>query len=175
MVALNILSLYLYKKVILQATNITCYGNYQFFIVKLSNISLQVKYIIDNSIFKAKFSYISKLNNIAISIFYNHLYIGSAYCLNSISLSRYIYSIWGNWDKFDFNNVFISNIANNNNLKTEPEDFNSLENNLDNLDKLDDIYDLSLVISALYAGILASKFLSSFMFLWSDSASMKAI
>lgn len=56
-IALNILSLWSCKKAILRATNITSYDNCHFFIARLSNISLFIKYIIEGFIFAEKLGY----------------------------------------------------------------------------------------------------------------------
>lgn len=56
-IVVNVLSFQLYKKAILQARNLTFYDNYHIFIANLLDISLLVKYIIDNSIFKEKLGY----------------------------------------------------------------------------------------------------------------------
>lgn len=90
MVAFNILSLWLYKEVVLQAINATFYDNYHSFIAKLSDIFLLVKYIINDSIFKKKLGYTGMLNNTIISTFPNLFYIGSTHLSNNIALSRYV-------------------------------------------------------------------------------------
>ncbi len=95
-VVLNILSLRLYKEVVLRATDTTSHSNCHFFVVKLLDISLLVKHMIDNSIFEEMLGHTGIPNNIAISAFPDLFYIGSVYLSNDIALSRYIDSAQGN-------------------------------------------------------------------------------
>lgn len=74
------------------------------------------------------------------SAFLDIFYIRSTHFSNGIVLSRYIKSARDNWDNFNLDNRFISNIANNDSPKSEPKDFNRLGDNLNNLDKIEGIY-----------------------------------
>lgn len=75
MVALNVWSLWSYKKAVLQAKSTTLHGNCHLFIVKLPDVSLLFKHIINNSIFKKKLGHTDILNNTFISIFFDLFYI----------------------------------------------------------------------------------------------------
>ncbi len=95
-VVFNVLLLWSCKEVILQATSATSYSNCHFLVSNLLDVSLLVKYIINNSIFKKKLGRTVMPNNTAISTFSNFYYIGSAHLSNGIVLSRYIDSTQGN-------------------------------------------------------------------------------
>lgn len=123
-VVLNVLSLWLYKKVILYAIGITFYNNCHFFIAKLLDIFFLLKYIADDFIFEEKFSHTGMQNNTIMSAFLNFFYTKTAHLSIGISLSRYINFARGNWNNYNQNNDFMSNIATNDGLKSEIKDFN---------------------------------------------------
>lgn len=123
-VALNVLSLLAYKEAISQTTGITSYGNCHYFITKLLDISVLMKYITDNSIFNKKLSHTGIQNNTIISAFLDLFYIRATYLLNNITLTRYVNFIYDNWDNYNQNNNITTNTANNNGPKSEPEDSN---------------------------------------------------
>lgn len=56
-IAFKVLILWLYKKVVLYAISAIFYSNYHFFVTKLPEISLFIKYMIEDSIFNKKLSY----------------------------------------------------------------------------------------------------------------------
>lgn len=99
-VIFNILLFWVYKKVILQAINITFYGNCHSIIAKLPDVSLLVKHMINDSIFNKNLGYIGMWNNIAKSKFLNLFYTRNTYLLNGIILSRYVKSTQDNLDNF---------------------------------------------------------------------------
>lgn len=92
----NILSLWSCKEVISQATGATSYGNYHSFVAKLSDISLLVKHMIDDSILNEKLGRTGIQNNTTISAFPDLFYTGATYLSNGIALTRYVNSIHGN-------------------------------------------------------------------------------
>lgn len=139
--ALNVLSLWLYKEAVLQATDTIFHGNYYSFIAKLPDVSLLAKHMINNSIFKEKLGCTSMSNNTAISAFPDFFYIGSAHLSNNIALSRYIDSTQDNYNNFNLDNGFMSNTANDDGLESEPEDPNGHGDNPNDPNKLDRIYD----------------------------------
>lgn len=91
-VALNVLSLWSCKEVISRATDATSHGNCHSFIAKLSDISLLIKHIIDDSIFNEKVGRTSMQNNTAKSAFPNLFYIRSICLSTGIVLSKYFKS-----------------------------------------------------------------------------------
>ncbi len=95
-VTLNILSLWSFKKVVVQATGATSHGNCHFFIVKLPDVSLLVKLMINDSTFEEKLGCTGIPNTTLISAFPDLFYIGSVHLSNSIVLSRYIVSAQDN-------------------------------------------------------------------------------
>ncbi|WP_375449162.1 hypothetical protein [uncultured Nostoc sp.] len=141
MVVFNVLSLWLYKKVVLRATGATSHSNHHSLIANLPDMSLLVKYMINDSIFEEKLGRTGMSNNTAISAFPDLFYIGSAHPSNGIALSRYVNSVRGNWDNFDLDNGSMSDTANDNGPESEPEDPNRTGDNPDDPDKLDGIYD----------------------------------
>ena len=140
-VALNVLSLWLYKEAVSQATGATSHGNCHFLVAKLPDVSLLVKHMIDDSIFEEKLSRTGISNNTAMSAFPDLFYIGSAHLSNGIALSRYVDSTRGNWDNFDLDNGSISDTANDDGPESELEDPNGPGDNPDDPDELDGIYD----------------------------------
>lgn len=123
-VALNVLSLWLYKKAVSSATSATSHGNRHFLIAKLPDVSLLVKHMTDNFIFDEKLGRIGTQNNTTISAFPNVFYIRAAYLSNNIALSRYVNSAHSNWDNYNQDNDFMSDTANNDSPESEPEDLN---------------------------------------------------
>ncbi len=95
-VALNVLSLWSYKEIVSRATGVTSYDNHYSFVAKLPDVSLLVKHIINESIFKKKLGRTGMLDNTPMSAFPNLFYIGSAHLSNGIALSRYVDSARGN-------------------------------------------------------------------------------
>ena len=91
-----VLSLWLCKEAVSQATGATFYGNCHSLIAKLLDVSLLVKHMINDSIFEEKLDRTGMSNNIAMSTFPDFFYIRNAYFSNGIALSRYIYSARGN-------------------------------------------------------------------------------
>ncbi len=171
---LNVLSFWSYKEIVLWATDITSYSNCHFFVAKLPNISLLVKHMIDDSIFKERLGRIGMPNNTPISAFPDLFYIWSAYLSNSITLSKYVDFTRGNWDNFNLDNGYMSDIANNDGPKSELEDFIGAGDNPNDPDKLYGIYDWSLAISAFLAGVSACGLLNSFFFFFSDDPPVEA-
>lgn len=125
----------------MQATGATFHSNCHFFIAKLPDLSLLVKYMINDSIFQEKLGCIGVQNNTFISIFPDLFYIGSAYLSNRIALSRYSNFGRSNWDIFNLKNGYMSDTANNDSPKSEPEDLDRSGDNSNNLNKFDSIYD----------------------------------
>ena len=68
-VALNVLLLWSCKEAVSRATGATSHGNCHSFIAKLSDVSLLVKHMIEDSIFKEKLGHTGIRNNSAISAF----------------------------------------------------------------------------------------------------------
>lgn len=124
MMTLNILSFWLYRKIISQTTDITSHSNHYSFIAMLLNISFMVNYMINDSIFEEKLGRTGISNNIAISAFSDLFYIGNTYLSNSITLNRYINYIQDNWDNFDLDDRPISDIVNNDSLESRSKDPN---------------------------------------------------
>ncbi len=65
-VALNVLSLWACKKMVSRVTRTTSYSNCHFLVAKLSDVSLLVKYMTNNSIFDKKLGHIGTQNNTTI-------------------------------------------------------------------------------------------------------------
>lgn len=89
-VALNILLLWSYKKVVSRALYATFFGNCNALVTKLSDISFLIKYISNNSKFKEKLGYTSIQINTAIFVFSDLFYIGATHLFDGKVLSRYI-------------------------------------------------------------------------------------
>ncbi len=139
--ALNVLSLWSCKEVVLRATGATSYGNRHSLVAKLPDVSLLVKHMIDDSIFEKKLGRTGLPNNTLISIFPDLFYVGSAHLSNGIALSRYVDSAQGNWDNFNLDDEYMSDTANNDGPESELEDPNGPRDNPDDPDELDGIYD----------------------------------
>ncbi len=140
-VALNVLSLWSCKEAVLRATGATSHGNRHSLVAKLPDVSLLVKYMIDDSIFEEKLGRTDIPNNTPMSAFPDLFYVGNAHLSNGIALSRYVDSARGNWDNFNLDDGYMSDTANNDGPESEPEDPNGPEDNPDNPDELDGIYD----------------------------------
>lgn len=100
-----------------------------------------MKHIINDSIFKEKLGYTNILNNILMSAFPDFFYIGSANLSNNIAVSKYINSAQSNRDNFNLGNGYMSDTINNDGPENDPKDPNGLEDNSNDLNKLDGIYD----------------------------------
>lgn len=75
-------------------------------------------------------------NTIVLSAFLDLFYTRAIYFSNGIALSKYVNFGHSNWDNYNQDNDFMSDIANNNGLESEPEDFNQPGINLDDSNKL---------------------------------------
>lgn len=121
-VAFNVLSLWSYKEAVSRATDTIPHGNCHFPIAKLPDVSLLVKYMIENSIFKKKLGCTGINNNSVMSAFPNMWYIEASRLSNSKVLNRYVKSTRGNWDNYNQNNKSLSNTVGNNKLESKAED-----------------------------------------------------
>ena len=120
--ALNVLSLWSCKKAVSRATGATSHGNRHCLVAKLPDVSLLVKHMIEDFIFKEKLGRTGIRNNSAISAFPDIWYIGAGRLSNGKVLSRYVKFAHGNWDNYNQNDKSSSNTAGNDDPESEAED-----------------------------------------------------
>ncbi len=117
-----------------------------------------MKYMINDSIFDEKLGCTGTQNNTTISAFPDFFNTGATHLSNGIALTKYVNFTHGNWDNYNQDDNIMSDTANNDSPKSEPQDPNWLEVDLDDLDKLYNVYDWLLAISAFLTGGSSSFF-----------------
>lgn len=121
-VALNVLSLWSCKEAVSRATGATSHGNRHSLVAKLPDVSLLVKHMIEDSIFKEKLGRTGIRNNSAMSAFPDMWYIGAGRLSSGKVLSRYVKSARGNWDNYNQDDESSSDAAGDDDPESEAED-----------------------------------------------------
>lgn len=128
-------SFYKYQKVVFHTMGATLYGNCHSLTVRLPNILLLIKHMIEGLLFYEEFGRIEIRNNIQVSAFSDLFVEDKIYLSIDIELARYVSSVYRNWDNYNLNK------SNNYNITPGVKDNNYIgEGLLDNLYKLYIIY-----------------------------------
>lgn len=126
------------------------HGNHHYFVTKLPDVSLLIKYIADDSIFQEKLGRYRVWNGNLPSEFTNLFSDGTACLFTGLPLYRYVHKSQGNWDNYEMHLAPIvadsenvnNKAGNNGNNKVGNNDNNEagnenpagpLDNNLDEL------------------------------------------
>ena len=100
-VVINIVSLWKCQEVVFRATGATLYGNCHSFAIRLPDILLFVKHMIEHSLFYKQSGWTGMWNNVQ-KLAFPDLFAESKACFSiSIKLARYISSVSRNWNNYN--------------------------------------------------------------------------
>ncbi len=93
---INIFSFWKYQEVISYTNKAALYGNGHNLAIKLPNISLFIKYIIEKSFFYKQFDQTKLQSNFLQLAFSNFITDGTICLTTRLKLDRYVYATYGN-------------------------------------------------------------------------------
>lgn len=139
-VALNVISLWKCREVVSRATSATSHGNHHSLVAKLPDVSLLVKHMTGDLIFREELGRCGLRNSDKLSAFTDPFSDKTACFSSGIALSKYLASAQGNWDNYaPVNNVTDGTDNENNNDLIDDEDPGGPPD--DDSDKLYGVYD----------------------------------
>lgn len=122
-VALNVMSLWKCREVVSRATGVTSHGNRHSLVAKLPDVSLLVKHMTGDLIFREELGRCGLRNSDKPSAFADPFSDGTARFSSGIALSKYVASARGNWDNYaPVDNVTDGTDDENNDDLTDDED-----------------------------------------------------